>query len=349
MTSASRTALAALLLVAGHQISRRAIALEQTRADEPPATLSQTGLYARGVVGAVDPRNRPFVPQYPLWSDGALKRRWVYVPEGQHIEAIDPDGWEFPVGTRFWKEFSFNGRKAETRMLWKTTEDRWTAATYVWNDDGSEATLAPEAGAASSVEVAPDRIHSVPSRSDCGACHGSAHEPLGFNRLQLSTDRDPQAIHAEPLTAGMLTVKALERERLLSPASGDLWRHPPRINATSANTRAALGYLSTNCGTCHDGSAAITAAVPSLNYRDVMKDGDAVARSLVGRPSRWQAPGKPGGTLLIDPGSPAESAILLRMKSRRPSSQMPPLGTVIRDEAALRAITEWIAEVTASR
>jgi hypothetical protein len=87
-----------------------------------------------------------------------------------------------------------------------------------------------------------------------------------------------------------------------------------------------------------------------MAFREVMADGDAVARSLVGRASRWQAPGRPEGTTwLVDPQSPADSAILLRMKSRRPSSQMPPLGTVARDEAAVKAMEQWIGEIAGSR
>ena len=35
----------------------------------------------------------------------------------------------FPVGTRFWKEFTFNGRKVETRFLWRASAGRWIFAT----------------------------------------------------------------------------------------------------------------------------------------------------------------------------------------------------------------------------
>jgi hypothetical protein len=35
--------------------------------------------------------------------------------------------------------------------------------------------------------------------------------------------------------------------------------------------------------------------------------------------------------------------MLVRMRSRSPSSQMPPLGTVLRDEKAVAALSEWIA------
>jgi hypothetical protein len=37
------------------------------------------------------------------------------------------------------------------------------------------------------------------------------------------------------------------------------------------------------------------------------------------------------------------------MKSRRPSSQMPPLGTVVRDEAAVSAVQGWIASQSERR
>ena len=47
--------------------------------------------------------------------------------------------------------------------------------------------------------------------------------------------------------------------------------------------------------------------------------------------------------MVVDPASPDISAMLVRMRSRRPSSQMPPLGTKLRDDAALDMISKWIA------
>ena len=55
-----------------------------------PQLLSETGLYAGEGTARVDPRNRPFSPQYPLWSDGAGKRRWIRLPEGAAIDATQP-------------------------------------------------------------------------------------------------------------------------------------------------------------------------------------------------------------------------------------------------------------------
>ncbi len=342
-----RVAIAALTMIvasAGQPGSRPRLMAAGEGEPHAPARLSETGLYVPGQVDVVDTRNRPFSPQYPLWSDGATKTRWVFLPPGTTIDVRDDAAWEFPVGTRFWKEFSFAGRKVETRMLWKATPSRWVTVSYVWNDAQTDAVLASDRGEPGVVALAPNRGHSIPSTSDCLACHGVKRtEPLGFNPLQLSTDRDPNAIHGEPLPAGALTLRTLVEERLASPARHDFIATPPRIRSTSAETRSMLGYFAGNCGSCHRGDGEIAPRLPSLRYSDLLGDGDAVARTLVGRGTAWQVPGAgEADSVLIDPGQPNTSAMFLRMRSRNPSSQMPPLGTVLRDQTAVDALSRWI-------
>jgi mono/diheme cytochrome c family protein len=309
-----------------------------------PARLSETGLYASGSSAVVAEGNRPYSPQYPLWTDGARKSRWIYLPPGGVIDASNPDDWVFPVGTRLWKEFRFNGRKVETRLLWRATAERWVFATYQWRDDQSDADLAPEDGVFHAAEVAPGRFHTIPGRNDCAACHGAERTgPLGFNAIQLSPDRDPNALHGEPFQEGMATLATLERERLITglPAA---WRtSPPRIAARTPEERALLGYLGANCGTCHNSRGEIGPDAPSMAFADLMRNGDTLLTRLAAHRTMWQAPGQPDGeTTMIDRAAPDHSAMLLRMRSRSPSSQMPPLGTVVRDEAAVAALRAWI-------
>jgi mono/diheme cytochrome c family protein len=310
-----------------------------------PERLADTGLY--GPDGTtIDPRNRAFLPQYPLWTDGLSKRRWVYLPPGAAIDATVEHEWAFPVGTRFWKEFGRDGRRIETRMLWKASATRWVGVSYAWNAEQTEAVVAPEEGVRGAAEVASGRYHGIPSRTDCAACHGSGAGagPLGFNALQLSPDRDPQAIHGGPPQPGMVTLETLVADGRLAGARGDLLADPPRIRAADPATRTILGYLAANCGTCHNGRGEIAALGPVIRYQDLLRDGDAVARSLLRQPTRWQVPGSPdGASVLVEPGSPDLSAIFVRMRSRSPSSQMPPLGTVVRDQAAVDAMAKWIA------
>ena len=204
-----------------------------------PERLSATGLYLAD--GAIDPRNRPFVPQYPLWSDGAAKSRWIRLPEGAAIDVSDLDAWRFPPGTTFWKEFAWDGRKVETRMI-RRGESEWLFATYVWNEDQTDAWLAPSEGVAAAFEISRGKRHSIPGTADCQACHASSPAVvLGFNALQLSDDRDPLAPHAEPLSAGALSLRTLIAEDRLDPARPELALHPPRIRERDPVARAAIG------------------------------------------------------------------------------------------------------------
>ena len=315
-----------------------------------PALLSETGLYEASTPGTVAAENRPFSPQYPLWSDGARKRRWVHLPPGTSIDATNVAEWTFPVGTRFWKEFRFGDRKVETRLLWRASSTEWMAASYLWNAEQSDAVLAPAAGVPNVADVAAGRRHSIPSQTDCLACHGTKRTTaLGFNLLQLSTDRDPNAIHGEPLDPRMVTLATLIAEGRLAPASSELVRQPPRIATRHPLTRTMLGYFSANCGSCHNGGGEIAAMGPSLKFSNLLRDGDAVAAQLVGHLTSWQVPGvAEGQSVLIDPRLPEQSAMLVRMRSRRPSSQMPPLGTVMRDEAAIDGLNRWLKQLSES-
>ena len=124
-----------------------------------PPTLRETGLYADWDAKSIAAANRAFTPQYPLWSDGAHKRRWIYLPPGTTIDGSRPDAWEFPVGTRLWKEFSF-GRRTETRFM-VSTPAGWRYASYAWNDDETDAVLAPAAGRRTSVEITAEVRHAI--------------------------------------------------------------------------------------------------------------------------------------------------------------------------------------------
>ena len=82
----------------------------------------------------------------------------------------------------------------------------------------------------------------------------------------------------------------------------------------------------------------------SLSLEEAATEVDgAAAAGLIGRRTVWHVPGAAdGASVLIDPVEPELSALLARMRSRSPSSQMPPLGTVLRDQVAVDALTEWI-------
>jgi hypothetical protein len=311
----------------------------------PPATLRDTGLYSDWATKTVAPGTLLFSPQYPLWSDGATKTRWMRLPKGTFIDARNPDIWRFPVGARFWKEFRF-GRRAETRFIEHGAEG-WRFASYAWNDDETEATLVPEAGLRKSVEIREGVRHAIPSRADCRVCHeaGPVHV-LGVTALQLSSARDPNAPHAEPHSEAAVDLDVLVSRRLVQGLPASVTSTPPRIAAPTPLSRAALGYLNANCGGCHTGSGELSSLQFALNYtlnRPANDPAPAMA-TAVDKPSKFRVPGMPDAVNRLCSGHPDASVVVQRMASRNPLVQMPPLGTQLVDEEALRLIKRWIAE-----
>lgn len=149
-------------------------------ADVLPERLSQTGLYADIAAKQIAPGVLSFSPQYPLWSDGARKQRWIALPPGTSVDASDSDAWVFPVGTRLWKEFAFD-RRIETRFL-ELTAAGWAFATYRWLDDESDAVLAAKLGERAVYRLPDGVAYDLPARSDCRACHeGNVSGVLGFS------------------------------------------------------------------------------------------------------------------------------------------------------------------------
>jgi hypothetical protein len=103
--------------------------------DEPdsfPVLLSDTGY-----VDPQDPRQPapcliPYDINVPFWSDGALKERWLAIPDGTTVH-IAPDGdWEFPVGSVFMKSFRIGGKLIETRLFLRHADGGWAGYSYEW-------------------------------------------------------------------------------------------------------------------------------------------------------------------------------------------------------------------------
>ena len=311
--------------------------------DEIPHDLADTGLYADLAAHRLADDVLAFEPQYPLWTDGATKRRWIRLPPGTSIDASDPDHLVFPVGTRLWKEFSFE-RRIETRLLRLASDGEWQFATYLWSPDEQKASLAPERGVPGAWESAPGVPYDVPGRGDCRACHVAAPQAvLGFTALQLSPDRDPLAPHARPVPADAVDLEELVQRGLVRGLPTRFVETPPRIAAATPRERAALGYLSANCGMCHSSEGALAGLGLDLSYS--LADGaepPAIATTLE-FPSRFRCPTD------VDPcrishSTPDLGVLPRRMASRQPLSQMPPLGTRVPDAAALELVTEWIRE-----
>lgn len=310
-----------------------------------PPTLSDTGLYLPASTTEVCPDKLPFAPQYPLWSDGSGKRRWIQLPAGSAIDATDPDAWVFPVGTRLWKEFSV-GRRIETRYIERLENGSWRFATYVWNADETEAVLAPEDGAVVAAPGAPGGRYLVPGRNDCLACHeGGAAPVLGFSALQLSPDRDPLAPHAERVGSAHANLRSLAARGLIVNLPVALLATPPRIQAPTPTARAALGYLHGNCGHCHNDAGALVGLEMVLAQRtaDGARGAARVIETLLGQASRFRPHGARDSARIAQDGT-GTNMLTLRMRSANPLARMPPLGVQVVDGEGANLVERWITQ-----
>jgi hypothetical protein len=274
----------------------------------------------------------------------------VALPKGSTIDAKDPDSWRFPIGTRFWKQFSFGDRRVETRYLEKTGDSTWLFAAYAWNEDQRDATLAPAAkGLKNHVEIMPGVRHDIPSVGDCKACHEGVGRDsvLGYGALQLSSDRDSLAPHAEPAPAGGLDLDALLKEGRIKNAPASWRTTPPAIVADSPRARAILGYLHGNCSNCHNGQDAAASVGLSLRASITASSGadQPTIRTAVGIKSKFQIRDVAADHCLrLAPGDIERSTVVVRMRARDGMSQMPPMGSKLADGAALNLISDWVRE-----
>jgi len=302
---------------------RRCPAIEPELLAALPQQLSETGLFADMSTETLAEGVMPFVPRFELWSDGAIKRRWIYLPPGTQIDTSDQDAWNFPVRTKLWKEFRRDGVRVETRLLLKHGEaaQAWTPVAYVWGSDG-DALASPEGRA----DTRGTR-HDVPSAAQCLGCHaGTRSGVLGFTTIQLPQHGDDGVFGlAELGDAGLLT----------SPVA-------PLDVPGDFGTRAALGYLHANCSHCHNQDRPERSGPRcfdperSLDFSLRTSELDtpeatATYRTAIGK--------------VLAAGDPAASDVLVRARSRSPWWGMPALGSEVVDEAGVRVLEKWIRDL----
>lgn len=319
-------------------------------AKRPPATLSGFGFFAdarnqvpaRGVV--------PYSIITPLFSDYAVKYRFVYVPKGKKIRYVAHEAFAFPVGAALIKTFAFPAdlrkpdtdiRLVETRVLLRHA-DGWHAWAYLWNDAQTEARLKIVGAHVPVDTIGPDgrplSIHyAVPNKNQCKGCHALAGEiiPLGPKARNLNGPPEHGSGEENQLAhwtrAGILAGAPAPQD---APAVPD-WRD--EAAALDARARA---WLDVNCAHCHrrQGPASNSGLFLTWNEQD------PVARGVRKRPVA--AGGGTGGRSFdIDPGHPENSILLYRVESTEPGVMMPELGRTLTDPRAVDLLRAWIAAI----
>ena len=274
----------------------------------------------------------PYALNTPLWSDGAEKLRFIYLPEGTQL-VVDGEGLlKFPVGAAIIKTFAFGEGEArrliETRVLLHRA-DGWVALPYRWNAEQTEATLALAGGRLDLVTPAGETIsYAIPNKNQCKGCHAKDGQviPIGPKVRNLSIK----------WMAQMLDGGALDR---LPPGGATM----PVLAGYSDKGPVepfARAYLDVNCAHCHQPGGGASNSGLDLRWEQT----DPHAIGILKRPVA-AGRGAGGHDFSVLPGQPDKSILLYRMDSAEPGIAMPELGKASVDRQGVAVVRRWIAEM----
>lgn len=297
-----------------------------------PKYLSEFGFFQDGRAQDPAARVHPYALNTPLWSDGADKLRFIYVPEGTQLAADGEGLLKFPVGAAIIKTFAFgkgaDRRLIETRVLLHRA-DGWVALPYRWNAEQTEATLALTGGRVDLTTPAGEAIsYAIPNKNQCKSCHSKDGSviPIGPKARNLSAQWLGQ----------MARAGALDR----APESGGTLPVWSARKASDPTAPLARAYLDVNCAHCHQPGGGASNSGLDLRWEQA----NPHAYGIMKRPV---AAGRGAGDMdfAVVPGHPEQSILLYRMDSAEPGIAMPELGKSSVDKDGVAVVRRWIAEM----
>ncbi len=322
-----------------------------------PALLSQTGTFANTIKLEPAASFMPYEVIAPLWSDGAVKTRWIAVPfepergddSGQRVSFTARGSWWFPAGTVLVKHFALalderapeRRRRLETRILVRSDDGRVHGATYRWLADGKDAELIDQGADEDLAITGRDGVvrqqqWHYPSRAECLICHNqTAGGVLGVKTSQLnSTITYADGRHANQL-AEWNRVGLFQRHLDADELAALPRQVSPADESADLETRVR-SYLDANCSHCHRPGAMV------FHSYDARFDTPIEQQNLVhGRVINENGIDR---ARYIRPQDPWRSMVLVRME-REDLMRMPPLGRGVVDRDATKLIRTWIASL----
>jgi uncharacterized repeat protein (TIGR03806 family) len=307
-----------------------------------PPLLSQTGCFEPGVPGQPIAAFFPYEVNSPLWSDGAVKSRFLRVPAGQTIQVKDCDQnpvlclpidqggapedeghFDLPVGSMLIKIFRLQDRLIETRFLIRVSDAQWSRYSYAWNEEATEASLLTDA----MDRAVGEQVWHYPSQQECIQCHtGAAGRSLGLTTPQL--DR----VTAEGNQLDRMVALGLLPAR---PKAIPPYPDPRKPGPVAQRARA---YLQANCSFCHRPAGPFS----SMDMRFVT---DLPDMNICNVPTVRGVVDANVPAIRLVPGDPSTSAVSVRMHNRA-GYAMPRLGTNLVDPDGAAVVDQWISELS---
>jgi len=290
----------------------------------------------------------PYEVSAKLFSDYAIKSRFVVLPKGEQILYQSNEEFIYPVGSTLIKSFYYptdirypekNIRLMETRLLINTPEG-WIGYPYVWNKTQTEAFL----------EIAGERLdvsfinsqgnkesfnYSVPNFNQCKGCHVNQNKmkPIGTKARLLNHEYE----YPEGSMNQLKKWSILDMINNLPEIS--TISHTPNYNDPNDGTleERARGWIDINCAHCHRLGAPGETSGLFLNIEEKNKTRLGIYKPPV-------AAGRATGSLkyTISPGSPEKSIMIKRMLSKDPGIMMPELGRKLVHKEGVELVSQWI-------
>ncbi len=324
----------------------------------PYDTLSEYNFF-NGALNAIEPAYGvlPYEPISSLFTDYAVKERFVWVPVGE-TASFDQNNksLDFPTGSALIKMFYYNNvlptnttKIIETRVMVKT-QNGWDFAEYVWNEAQTEAFLeTTEDGGYTEVNWLQDGQerfvnYRIPAKQQCVICHSNDFEtvPLGIKPQNINSfltyDDGPSNQLQKLIDFGYL------EDALPSNITTVVdWK-----DASNSLEQRAKSYLDINCGNCHiDGGQGDYRAI-RLGYTDTLNNDENAGVCVEG-----DTPIPVGGgtfiTKLIAPEDSGNSIIYYRMSVTGDEAyKMPQFGQSLVHTEALALMEDWINSINQS-
>ena len=319
----------------------------------PPATLSATGVFASPATLTPATGIVPYNVNSPLWSDAAVKSRWIALPGTSPVAFQATGEWSFPGGTFFIKHFDLvtdettgAKRRLETRILYvnSSAPNNGYGITYKWNAGGTDADLLTASGQDEDITITTatgtrTQTWHYPSQAECLTCHTSnAGFVLGPKTRQLN------GTFTYPSTG--VSDNQLRTWNYLQMFTANIgegniagFSRSKAITDTSATLQDRVkSYLDANCAQCHRPGGVVTASSLDARYDTAM-----ASQGIINGAVKTDL-GITGAKVVV-PQQVALSIMDVRMHSTVALTKMPPLARNVVDTTAAGVLEQWIGSL----